>query len=349
MKFLFLAASCVPVDSTSLNSRPLGGTETGLLYVADLLAKKGHDCTIFTSHPNPTSGEVRFVNQILSTDSFDVLISVQDWRGVFSGVKATKTYIWTGDGPEQFINFGIGDKRVTDRTNGMLVVSNWQRDVISELSGFPKDKIFSIRNGIDLEKFSGVEQRKGNRLIYASSPNRGLRLAIELFRELWKERPYLEFHIFSGFAVYDRQKPFEGPLAEDFKRLMSQASKFPGIFFHGNITQGQLAREYMKSALLFYPNSFVETSCIVALEALAAGVPVLASESGGLPETVGEAGVLIPGEVGSQSYRAEFIKAAKNLLNDQAFWQNCSNKGKERVKDSYQWEHVVERLLKVTV
>lgn len=349
MRFLFLAASCVPVDSTSLATRPLGGTETGLLYVAELLAKKGHDCSIFTTHPNPISNNVKFINQVAPSDSFDILISVQDWRGVFSGVNAKKKYIWTGDGPEQFINFGIGDKRVTDRTDGLFVVSDWQRDAISELSGFPKDKIFSIRNGIDLENFSGAEQRRKNRLIYASSPNRGLRLAIELFRELWKEHPDLEFHIFSGFAVYDRQKPFEGPLAEDFKRLMTAASKLPGIFFHGNITQSQLAREYMKSALLFYPNSFVETSCIVAIEALAAGVPVVASKSGGLPETVGESGVLVPGEVGSQNYRIEFIKAAKSLINNQSFWQKCSDNGKQRVKDSYQWEHVVERILKVIV
>lgn len=347
MKILFLAASCVPVDSTTLNTRPLGGTETGLLYVSKILAERGHDCTVFTSQLNPVSNKVKFTNEIIASEIFDVLITVQDWRGVFSGVSAKKKYIWTGDGPEQFINFGLGDKRVVDRTDGLLVVSEWQKAVISDLSGFPKEKIFVIRNGVDLTRFEGEELRKKNRLIYASSPNRGLRLAIELFRELWKAKPDLEFHIFSDFAVYDRQKPFEGPLAEDFKRLVAVASKLPGVFFHGNISQAQLAREFMKSALLFYPNSFVETSCIVALEALAAGVPVIASNSGGLPETVGKGGVLISGQVGSREYKEGFINEAFRLLSDEASWKMCSSAGKARIKDFYQWEHVVDNVLKV--
>jgi len=335
----------VPVDATSLEARPLGGTETGLLFVADILAARGHNVSVFTSQKNPISNRVRFINQINKDEAFDVLIAVQDWKGLFYPISATRRYLWTGDGPEQFINFGLGDQRVIDKTEGIFTVSDWQAEILSELSGYPLDKIFTIKNGVDINRFHGEEIRKRNRLIYASSPNRGLALAIELFRELWKKLPHLEFHIFSDFAVYDRQKPFEGPLVEEFKRLQLRAANMPGVFFHGNIPQARLAREFMKSTILFYPNSFVETSCIVALESLAAGTPVVASKTGGLPDTVRKGGILIEGDVGCVAYKEAFLAAVYRLITDVEFWKQCSDAGRKEIVDFYQWSHVADRLL----
>lgn len=55
----------------------------------------------------------------------------------------------------------------------------------------------------------------------------------------------------------------------------------------------RMADVYQETAVLIAPSRVVETFGRVALEAAANGIPVVASRSGGLPEAVGEGGVLV--------------------------------------------------------
>jgi glycosyltransferase involved in cell wall biosynthesis len=338
VRFLFHAGSTVPIDANTLTSRPLGGTETGVIAVASNLAERGYDVTVLTSHKKPQSDKVRYLNSLNLKEEFDFFISVQSWLPLLDPFKGKKRFFWTGDAPDQLLNVGVGDPRV--KVDKIFCVSEWQREALSTSSGFPIEKISVIGNGVFPERFKGVETRDRNRLIYASSPNRGLALALGLFHELWKKNQSLEFHVFSGFDIYAKEGRFTGPLASEFERLKKRAALLPNVFLRGNITQGALAREFMKSALLFYPNSFVETSCIVALEALASGCPVLATKEGGLPETVGEAGILIDPPVGTTEYNVKFLEAAEKILGDQETWERLSLKAR-----APSWADVTERLL----
>mgnify|MGYP000945071718 CR=1 FL=1 len=338
MRFIFHAGSIVPIDAQTLATRPLGGTETGVIAVASCLAENGHEVVVLTSHKEPASDRVKYINSISLSEEFDYFITVQSWTPLLDPFKAKKKYFWTGDGPEQLVNIGFGDPRI--KVDKVLCVSEWQKNILSTTSGFPSEKISVIGNGVFLDRFKGEELRDKNRLIFASSPNRGLPLALGLFHELWKKNQKLEFHVFSGFDVYARDGGFKGQLADDFERLKKRAASLPNVFIRGNISQGSLAREFKKSALLFYPNSFVETSCIVALEALAARCPVLATKEGGLPETVGEAGILIEPPVGTTEYNGKFLEAAERILKDDELWNKLSNKAKAEP-----WEAVTERLL----
>jgi glycosyltransferase involved in cell wall biosynthesis len=58
-----------------------------------------------------------------------------------------------------------------------------------------------------------------------------------------------------------------------------------GVDYVGPIAQTMLAGEISKDAALAYPCTFMETSCIAALEAMAAGLTVLATRIAALPET----------------------------------------------------------------
>lgn len=338
MRFLFHAGNIVPIDAQTLSTRPLGGTETGVIAVATSLAVRGHEVVVLTSHKEPSSDKVRYINSISLSEEFDCFITVQSWTSLLEPFKAKKKYYWTGDGPEQLVNIGFGDPRI--KVDKVFCVSEWQKNILSITSGFPLEKISVIGNGVFLDRFKGEEVRNKNRLIFASSPNRGLPLALGLFHELWKKNQALEFHVFSGFDVYARDGAFRGQLADDFERLKKRAASLPNVFIRGNISQGALAREFKKSALLFYPNSFVETSCIVALEALAAGCPVLATKEGGLPETVKEAGILIDPPVATTEYNIKFLEAAEKILKDDALWNKLSKSAKAKP-----WEEVTDSLL----
>ena len=345
----FFAESCLPIHATSLDERPLGGTETALIRVAKLLQEKGHRVTVFTSHPAPLPAfgdHPSYVPspKIKQAAEFDVLILVKDFRPVTFALPAKRVFFWTGDGPEQFSNFGVGDQRIVSKLAGLFTVSNWHTHALCDASGFPKQLCTNVGNGVFLPYFDGSETRDMKRLMWASAPNRGLELAFAVFRTLYERDQKLSFHIFAGFDLYDTDKKFSGPLVERFNTLKKQIQAHPGCVLHGNTTQQLLAREYMKSAILFYPNIVPETCCIVAMEAQAGGCPVIASNFSALPETIGDGGIVINGDIGSKRYIEECLSLVRNLLSDKKWWAVLSKNGLEKAARIFAWNAVADRI-----
>jgi glycosyltransferase involved in cell wall biosynthesis len=83
-------------------------------------------------------------------------------------------------------------------------------------------------------------------------------------------------------------------------RLRALAAGDPRVRFRGVIPTTEQERLWESLDLLVLPSLWWENSPLTVLEALAAGVPVVASRTGGVPELVPEAaGLLVaPGDVG---------------------------------------------------
>ncbi len=122
-KLAFYTGNCLPIHALSLEERPLGGTETAVIHVARILQQRGHEVTVFTMHDFPPPSTPRYLpcaslfdpRSGFQDNPFDLLISVKDWKAAYFPTPARKRFYWTGDGADQFANFGIGDKRVIDR------------------------------------------------------------------------------------------------------------------------------------------------------------------------------------------------------------------------------------------
>ena len=99
----------------------------------------------------------------------------------------------------------------------------------------------------------------------------------------------------------------------------------------------------MKSAILAYPNTFEETSCITVLEAQAAGCVTVTSAKGALMESVGDSGVLISSQPGSPEYRDEFTQSLLSLLSDDALFSEYQAIGLKRAPQ-FSWKKIAERL-----
>ena len=350
MRIYFYAGACIPIHAYSLDERPLGGTETGLIRVAAALQQRGYDVTVFTSHKSPPTSVPRYLpaRMLLDAEACDVFIAVQDWSGLFTApIRSQRIFFWTGDGSEQYFNFGIGDLRSQQRIDILLTASNWHADNLCSESGFPLEKTVVIGNGVHLPYFQGEEIRNRKRLIYTSAPYRGLALVPKIFQELKHRIPEVELSVITGFKLYDRETPYQGREVQGIAGLLQLLAGLPGCFVQDNVKQQQLAREYMKSGILFYPNTVRETCCITALEAQAAGCPVVTSVLGALPETVGDGGFVVSGEPGSSQYQQAFIDITEKLLKEEDFWQEVSEQARTRIAKSYSWEHVADRFERV--
>lgn len=332
MKFLFYPLHCIPLYRRILEERPLGGTETAILHLSNALADLGHQVIIVSDIEDPAQTNPRFMtpHQAHRVFDVDVFIAVRGWQSIFSAIPRKKSFLWTGDAADTFHNFGIGDARVYQNLDGLLCVSEWQANLICDLSGFPRKKRWLLRNGILQKNFAGNEVRKKKRLIFTSHPSRGLHYLPAIFKTLKEKHPDLELHIFGGAATHARQEDVQ------WIRLFDQLKTMNGCYVHGSVIQSVLARELMRSSIWIYPTHFSETSCISAMEAQAAGCVVVTSALAALPETVGHAGILLTEQPGTAEYLNKFIVSVDKLLTDDALLTSLSKTALAQAK-TFDW------------
>lgn len=344
MKIAFFPSSVIPFHASTLEERPLGGTETAVIRLAAALHDLGHEVIVFSAFENPPLSSPLYLPQKAIGDlgPVDAFIAVREWRPLFLPVEAKKMFLWTGDSHDQPQTIGFSDLRIQEKIDQLLLVSEWHAESFCAASDFPRDKVRVLRNGIRAEYFAGAETRARKRLIYSSTPYRGLKHLLTIFPELLKKHPDAELDIFSAYDVY-REKPGVStyhPAAEkEFEILSAQFAELPNTTLRGNVKQSQLAREFMRSAILAYPNTFEETSCITVLESQAAGCVPVTSRKGALPESVGDAGILIEGEPGSAAYNAAFLDALDRLCSDDGLFEKLSKRGQERAKE-FDWLNI---------
>lgn len=345
MRFLIVPSNCVPFHAYTLDERPLGGTETAAIRLSEALARLGNDVTVLTQYATPPPSNPSYIpfKDVLNIGAVDVLIAVREWFPLIAVSGCKKTFFWTGDSYDQPHNFGIGDRRIANKIDALLAVSHWHAKKLSHESGFPYEKCFVLKNGVYLPYFEGAEPRKRKRLIYSSTPYRGLKLVPPIYLELKKQHPELELHIFSGYGVYSGPNGYDKRAESDFAEFSNYLKKLPDCYLHGNVKQNELAREFMKSSVLLYPNIFEETSCISVMEAQAAGCVVVTSDLGALRETVGDGGIVVSGKPGSPDYMQDFTAATNSLLTDASLFDAYSSKAYQRARVHFDWNVVAKR------
>ncbi len=105
--------------------------------------------------------------------------------------------------------------------------------------------------------------------------------------------------LFQALATFSRKDWVldivgEGPELESWRQQVKQLGLVSQIFFHGTKTKKQVA-EFLAMADLFVLPSLFETFSVVTIEALASGVPVIATRCGGPEDLVADNdGMLTP-------------------------------------------------------
>lgn len=122
------------------------------------------------------------------------------------------------------------------------------------------------------------------------------------------------------------------------RRLELLAKNTKNIKFLGEVPQSDMP-SYIAGADIAVVPSIIEASSLFMLEAMSMGKPVVASCVGGLPETLGDSGVLVP------PMRPELLaKAIMELLNDPEKRMRLGIKARRHVEEEYTWQKIAMQI-----
>ena len=208
-------------------------------------------------------------------DKFQIICSRVRWID-----PKKPTILWlhdTWDDPE---SQHLSDAERIKRFARLVFVSNYQMNTYNMAHGVPYNSSIVLQNAI--EPIPAKEKKTDQvRLIYHTTPHRGLNIVVSAVRELAKHHgDYIHLDVFSSFEAYgwpDRDKEFEG--------LFQAIKDHPQMTYHG-YQPNETVRAALQDAHVFaYPSVWPETSCIAAIEAMSAECEVVCPNFAALPET----------------------------------------------------------------
>ncbi len=270
-------------DADIAKEKGLGGSETAAVQMAYWLHKlSGRRVIVF--NPRPVAKTCDGVEYRPCPELGEYFQKYKPYAHIAwrHNIKITDapTFFWCHD-------LLAANGEHTQNYEKLLCLSPFHSRYVQAMQGIPENKIHITRNGIDPKRFLGPMPAKDpNRVMFPSSPDRGLDRAMKIMDLMRKELPDLELHVYYGFENLYKSGPQMSALADSLKAMMAER---PWVKYHGNVQQDVLADHMKRSVLWLHPANFIETFCITALEMLSSGVFTVTRRLGALQDTCAKA------------------------------------------------------------
>lgn len=308
--------SIEPWAPPSLNATGIGGSETAVIHIARRFANDGWQVDVF-NEPDKYEGEYDGVgywglNRFGGDDGGGVFVSWRNPDALGLADKSRVSVLWCHD-----LNSGPGAAERMRGWDRILGVSQWHADYLSALYGVDAahpDAYGFVPNGIELDRFATPIKKIPFRCVYGSSQDRGLVELLQLWPMIVAAEPTAELHVAYGWENFDKWIAMGNQHLAQLKAQILPLLNQKGVVWRGRLPQDELAKLYQESYVWLYPTAFTEVSCITAMEAMAAGCVPVTSAVGALPETIGEAGLVIDGNPYTTAWKEFWASCAKAAL-----------------------------------
>lgn len=214
----------------------------------------------------------------------------------------------------------------------VVVCSEAMRTEVRLLFGLSDDKVVVIPNGIDFKTPAGTRDRgayvrPGERLLFHLGrlvPEKGAGVLLEALSFLRDRHPV---RLVIGGV---------GPYKAELERRVHLLGLQDRVRFAGWVSDQEAQSLYAHSDVAVVPSTY-EPFGIVALEAMAAGAPLVASDVGGLSE------IVVHGQTGLKAYPGDPQSLATQihrLLSDRELAGRLAAEAKRQVRQRYAWSSV---------
>lgn len=226
----------------------------------------------------------------------------------------------------------------------VIVCSRTMKNEVGSIFQLPEDKVEVIPNGIAPEEFVlkadncfprdkyALPEEKILFFIGRLVPEKGVQTLLEAAPQILAREPRAKI-VIAG----------TGPYGEELKRLAFSLELGEKVCFLGYVNDEERNAVFSYADLAVFP-SLYEPFGIVALEGMAAGVPVVVADTGGLGETINHEinGLkFVPGNPDSLSQQVI------RVLSDSSLGKTMVQKAREETVRSYSWAEIAGTTLEL--
>jgi glycosyltransferase involved in cell wall biosynthesis len=163
----------------------------------------------------------------------------------------------------------------------LVFVSHWQQEQYFMYLGVPYEAGTVMYNAIEpIPVHEKPDPKDKLRLIYFSTPHRGLDLLYAAYNQLAQEHENIHLDVYSSFELYGwKQRD------NQYKELFDLLKAHPKITHHRSVPNDKIREALTKAHIFAYPSIWQETSCLCLIEALSAGLYCVHPALGALKET----------------------------------------------------------------
>ena len=266
-------------------------------------------------------------------DGFDLNIKVP-FIVYLHGISADEMRFERG-APRQYLRtLSHLERANTQRADRVIVTSEYSRGVACEAYGLPEQKIGVVGNGIHpahWERVRAMKRSSGRTILSVARqyPRKNTKSLIQVMPKVLDAVPDAKLRVVGG-----------GPSFRKLEKQILRLGLESAVTLMGEVPDDEAVRREYSGADVFCLPSLQEGFGIAYLEAMAAGLPVVALDIAATPEIVGDAGVLLPPEDDDA-----LADSLTNLLNNKALRDRMGRRGIERAAD-YTWRAVADRFIR---
>jgi glycosyltransferase involved in cell wall biosynthesis len=217
-------------------------------------------------------------------------------------------------------------------------------------------RLDTLYNGVDtsFDPKERYDLRGGVRLLHVGriSPEKGLHILVDAFNELVERHPDLSLtfvgeespiplqmavDLFADPHVRGLRRYYEGSYLAHIQGRLSERAK-ERVHFAGRVSHAETRSHYTDADVFVFPSIF-EAFPIPPIEAMAAGLPVVATTVGGTVESVQnrETGILV-----QRGDKDALVRALEALIGDEALRATFGRAGRRRASDLFAWDRVCD-------
>ena len=286
----------------------IGGSEIAAYHLAEQLAQMGHEVHIMTSHDNELplfSKDDGFYIHRIPWKRIRFIGVLFFWAKIFLQIRNTKPdivhsqslscctpaliskkilgipYIAWGRGTDVYIPNGLFDRlsapSILKNADAVLALT---ADMKREMQNICERDVIVVPNGVKLKVFQKTSGSKiednAKTIIYVGrlQPVKGVQYLIEAMIAVQREIPDINLVIVG-----------DGEERSKLEKLAKELDLTGCIQFVGKVPQEEIPSMLHQSDIFVLP-SLSEGFPNVIIEAMAAGLPIVASKIGGIPEIV---------------------------------------------------------------
>jgi len=213
-----------------------------------------------------------------------------------------------------------------------------------------------IYNGVETDAFTSIWDQEPTRrqvreqyglgdeptVVFAGKlrESKGVHILLRAMTRVWETAPRAVLVLVGG-TEYGRNRTMrETPFMTQLRRDLAQA---PGrVILTGFIPPTDMPRAYLLGDIFVGPSQIEEGLGLVFLEAAAAGLPIIATRQGGIPEVVRDDinGLLLR----QPDDATELAEKITHLLGDAEMRKTLGQQGRTMVQTDFTWEKIARDL-----